>query len=95
MLFDFIVVSVTSGTRIVGGSMSKEPNGEIKYADSIGCAVTVAKIATGEIEDQHIKKSNRRRRSLAGAYARATSLTNEQRSDIAKKETAARWKMEA
>jgi len=73
----------------------KGPNGEIRPADSIGCAVIVAKIATGETEDQHVQKSNRRKSGLAGACARAASLTREQRSGIAKKAAAARWKKEA
>ena len=31
--------------------MPRGPNGERRPADVVGCAVTVAKIATGEIEE--------------------------------------------
>lgn len=31
--------------------MPKGPNGEIRPSDAIGCAVTVAKIATGEVKE--------------------------------------------
>ena len=31
--------------------MPRGPNGERRPADAVGCAVTVAKIATGEIEE--------------------------------------------
>ncbi len=49
----------------------------------------VARIATGEIEDN--KKSGRVRSGKAGAKARAESLTTEQRSEIAKKSANERW----
>ena len=67
----------------------KGPNGETRPADVIGCAVNVAKIATGEVEDN--KKSGRVRSGKAGAKARAESLTPEERSKIAKKAAAKRW----
>ncbi len=69
--------------------MPKGPNGEKRPADSIGAAVMVAKIATGEIEDN--KKSGRVRSGKTGASARAGALTKKQRSDIAKKAASARW----
>jgi len=69
--------------------MAKGPNGERRPADVIGNAVMIAKIATGEIEDD--KKSGRVRSGKAGAKARAESLTAEERSSIAKKAADKRW----
>lgn len=70
--------------------MPKGPNGEKRPADAIGAAVMVAQIATGEIED--VKASGRVKSGLAGAKARAESLTPEQRSEIARKAADSRWK---
>jgi len=69
--------------------MPKGPQGQKRPADTIGAAVMVAKIATGEIEDN--KKSGRVRSGAAGAKARAQNLTSEQRSEIAKKAAIKRW----
>jgi len=69
--------------------MPRGPNGEKRPADVVGCAVTVAKIATGEIEDTTTKKSGRVRSGYAGAKARAEKLTKEERREIAKKAAAA------
>ena len=69
--------------------MTKGPQGERRPADLIGMSVMVAKIATGEIEDN--KKSGRVKSGKAGAKARAESLTPEQRSEIARKAANARW----
>ena len=71
--------------------MSKGPQGQKRPADVVGCAVTVAKIATDEIEDTTTKKSGRVRSGFAGAKARAESLTKEERRKIAQKAAAARW----
>jgi hypothetical protein len=72
--------------------MPRGPRGEKRPADVIGTAVMVAKIATGEIEEELQKKSGRVRSGRAGAQARAGNLTSEQRREIAKKAAAARWK---
>jgi hypothetical protein len=69
--------------------MPKGPNGERRPADSIGMSVMVAKIATGEIEDN--KKSNRTKSGKAGAKARAKKLTTEERTEIARKAANTRW----
>ena len=55
--------------------MPKGPRGERRPADVVGCAVTVAKIATGEIEDTEYEQPNKVRAGLAGARARSQSLT--------------------
>jgi hypothetical protein len=41
--------------------MPKGPNGEKRPADVNACAVMVAKIATGEIEDDRYRAPGRRR----------------------------------
>lgn len=69
--------------------MPKGPNGEKRPADLIGAAVMVAKIATGEAEDN--PKSGRVKSGKAGGRARASSLTAEERSEIARKAAKARW----
>ena len=68
--------------------MAKGPRGEKRPADLIGMSVMVAKIATGEIEDN--QKSGRVRSGKAGAKARAEKLTSEERSEIARKAANAR-----
>lgn len=69
--------------------MPKGPNGERRPGDVVSAAVMVMKIATGELPDD--KKSGRTRSGHAGARARASKLTKEERSAIAKKAASARW----
>lgn len=71
--------------------MPKGPNGQRRPADAIGCAVHVARIATGEIEDTTLAQPAKRRSGLAGSKARAEKLTAEERSEIARKAATARW----
>lgn len=70
--------------------MPKGPKGQKRPADAIGAAVMVARIATGEIEDN--EKSGRVNSGKAGVRARAESLSSEQRSEIARKAAGKRWK---
>jgi hypothetical protein len=70
--------------------MPRGPQGQKRPADSISCAIMVARIATGEIEDN--VKSGRVRSGRAGARARARKLSPEERRKIAKKAAAARWR---
>jgi hypothetical protein len=72
--------------------MPRGPQGQKRPADVIGCAVMVAKIATGEIEEDGNATSGRVRSGRAGAVARAARTTPSQRKEIAKKAAAARWK---
>ncbi len=72
--------------------MAKGPRGEKRPADTIGAAIMVAKIATGEIEEETTEKSGRVRSGMAGAKARADKLTPEERSKIAKLAAEVRWK---
>jgi hypothetical protein len=69
--------------------MPRGPKGEKRPADVIGNAVHVMRIATGDVEDN--PKSGRVRSGRAGAKARAGSLSDERRREIAVKASAARW----
>ena len=72
--------------------MPRGPQGQKRPADTIGCAVTVAKIATGEIEEEVDQRSTGKIRSgKAGAKARAEALTPEDRKAISRKAAMARW----
>ncbi len=66
------------------------PQGQKRPADVTGCAVTVMKIATGEIEEPRIDEG-KRKAGKAGGVARAKSLTKEKRQEIAQKAIATRW----
>lgn len=72
--------------------MPKGPSGQKRPADAIGCAVTVAQIATGEIQEDNRAPSAKRKSGLAGSKARSEKLTAQERSDIAKIAAEARWK---
>ena len=71
--------------------MPRGPNGEKRPADIIGCAVTVMRIATGEIEEPGYKKLDKDKSDAAGGRASADVLTQEARRVVAKKGAAARW----
>ena len=71
--------------------MPHGPQGQKRPADVAGCAVMVAKIATGEITDSSQEKSGRVRSGYAGAAARAAKLGKVRRSEIAKKAASSRW----
>ena len=71
--------------------MPKGPHKQKRPADIIGCAITVAKIATGEIVEELQEPSHRSNSGKAGAKARVAKLTKDERSAIAKKAAAARW----
>lgn len=72
--------------------MPRGPQGQKRPADTIGCAVMVAKIATREIEEEVDNLSGKVRSGKAGGKARAEKLTDEERHNIAKKAAAARWR---
>jgi hypothetical protein len=61
--------------------MPREPNGERRPAGMASCAVTVARIATGEDEETSYKQPGKRKGGLGGGKTRA----------IAQKGTMARW----
>lgn len=72
--------------------MPRGPKGEKRPADVIGNAVFVMRIATGEITETSSHKSGKVRSGRAGAKARASKLSAEERRKIAKRAAAARWK---
>lgn len=75
--------------------MPRGPKGEKRPADVIGNAIRVAKIATGEEEDEKIDDGKDQAAvSLGrrGGRNRALRLTPEQRAEIAKAAASARWK---
>ena len=74
--------------------MPKGPNGEYRPADSIGLAVMVGKIATGEARDATPSATNRHKSGVAGAKARMKNTSAAQRSHIATVAASARWKKE-
>jgi hypothetical protein len=70
--------------------MPKGPQGQKRPADAVANAVMVARIATGEIEDDvgPVRGLNVGR---AGAEARTAALSPERRKEIAKAAASARW----
>jgi hypothetical protein len=72
--------------------MPKGPRGEKRPADAIGRAVHIAKIATGEIEDERDDVS-RAAAALGskGGKKRAENMTPERRAEIARKAAEKRW----
>lgn len=71
--------------------MPKGPRGEQRPADVIGCAIAVARIATGKAEDDIKPITGRTRSGKAGGKARAEQLGNVRRHEIAKVAAAIRW----
>ena len=72
--------------------MPKGPRGEKRPGDVIGAAIMVAKIATGEVEDNADEsKTHHRKGGLKGGVSRAEKLSPERRSEIARKAAAKRW----
>ena len=78
-------------SKLRGTRMPKGPQKQKRPADIIGCAITVAKIATGEIKEDLREPSGKVKSGKAGSKARTTKLTKEERSTIAKKAAAKRW----
>jgi len=78
--------------------MPKGPKGEKRPADVIGAAVKVAKIATGEIEEDIDTPEKEGKDPAAvsmgkrGGKARAQAMTPERRAEVAKKAAEKRWK---
>lgn len=78
--------------------MPKGLQGQKRPADVIGAAVKVMRIATGQEDDRIPTPEEEGKNSAAvalgkrGGKARASSLPQGQRSEIAKKAAVARWK---
>jgi len=75
--------------------MPKGPKGERRPADVIANAVKIARIATGEEQEEKTDDGkNKAAVSLGrrGGKARAANMTSARRSEIARKAAAKRWK---
>lgn len=71
--------------------MPKGPRGEKRPADVIGNAVKIARIATGEDQDDAPVRSAAAEMGKKGGEARAKAMTPERRAEIAKAAAAKRW----
>ncbi len=75
------------------------PKGERRPTNPIESAIMVARIAVGDIEEEHVDQPastpNRSKGGAKGGKARADKLTAEQRSAIASKAAKSRWSEEA
>lgn len=75
--------------------MPRGPKGEKRPTDAIARAVKIAKIATGEIEEDTPADDGKDKAAQSlgrrGGKARAEKMTPEQRSEIAKKAAQKRW----
>lgn len=71
--------------------MPKGPRGEKRPADVIGNAVKIARIATGEDQDDAPERSAAAELGKKGGDARAQNLTPERRAEIARKAASKRW----
>ena len=73
--------------------MPRGPKGQKRPADVIGCAIKVAKIATGELADTTglEGKEYASRGGKKGGPARASRLSAARRKQIAKKAAKVRW----
>ena len=74
--------------------MAKGPKGEKRPGDSVGAAVMVGKIATGEIADE-VTDDGKNKAAVElgrkGGEARAKKLNKKRRVEIAKAAAAKRW----
>jgi hypothetical protein len=75
--------------------MPTGPKGQKRPADVIGNAVKIARIATGEDEDELPPDDGKDKAAQAlgrkGGAARAKSMTPERRAEIARQAAAKRW----
>lgn len=75
--------------------MPKGPKGEKRPADVVSNAVRIARIATGE-EEEDLTDDGKDKAAVSlgqrGGKARARSLTPKQRAEIAQAAATARWK---
>jgi hypothetical protein len=73
--------------------MPKGPRGEKRPGDVIGAAIMVAKIATGEVEDNATTadKVHHSRGGKKGGAARAQAPSSSERPEIARRAARARW----
>ena len=72
--------------------MPKGPHGQKRPADAVARAIMVAKIATGEVEDERELSSAAAELGRKGGKARAEKMSPERRAEIARNAAAKRWK---
>lgn len=73
--------------------MPKGPRGEKRPADAVARAIMVAKIATGEVEDEREELTSAAAQlGSKGGKKRAENMTPERRSEIARAAAQKRWK---
>lgn len=65
--------------------MPKGPQGQKRPADAIGAAIRVARIATGEEEENPALDTKKSDAGKLGGMSRARTLSPERRSEIARK----------
>jgi hypothetical protein len=77
-------------------AMPKGPKGQKRPADVVGNAIKVAKIATGEIEEDFGPDEGKDKAAAElgrkGGKARAERMTAEQRAEAARKAAVKRWR---
>jgi hypothetical protein len=75
--------------------LPKGPKGQKRPADVISNAIKVARIATGE-EDDDVKDDGKDKAAQSlgrrGGVARAASLSSKRKAEIARNAAASRWK---
>jgi hypothetical protein len=72
--------------------MPKGPRGEKRPADAVGAAIMVARIATGEVEDEREELASAAAQlGRKGGKARAAAMSPKRRSEIARTAAARRW----
>ena len=71
--------------------MPKGPRGQRRPADVIGAAIRVARIATGEEQEELVEKLDATKTGSEGGQKRANNLSSDQRSRIAKRAAELRW----
>jgi len=76
--------------------MPKGPQGQKRPADVIGNAIKVARIATGEEQEDMPEDDGKNPHAKAlgqrGGKARAEALSKKRRAEIARKAAVSRWK---
>ena len=66
------------------------PNGEKRLSDPVANAALIRKIATGEMQEEHVDLP-RRKAGIKGGSARSKALSSKRRSQIARDAAKARW----
>lgn len=78
--------------------MPKGPKGEKRPADVVSNAVRIARIATGEEEEEVLTDDGKDKGAVSlgrrGGKARANALSSKRRSEIARAAAQKRWKSE-